>query len=345
MKHFRHILFLLTTILTILCTDTFQYEAIAETSELPMGIKAILPDNQKTGVTGYFDLETKPGEKQTVYIQITNNKKEDIIVNLLSTNAYTQPTGGIFYDLNVKSPETSLLDDSFALSKNISVDSEVSIKANQSVKVPVEITVPDMDKGTIIGGVLIGEKVDIDEKTEQIAKKDTAEFKVITKTAFALAIKLDLPEQAKSDFSFGKAGFNSVGPNVFIEMRNDAPMIQREISGEYQVSDKNGEELFKGKFEPIIMAPKTKINFPMKWDSPVIEPGKYTISMTSNVSGKEMLVEENFNIDNDEVKKYGERTNQPIAKTQTGIPYWVAIVSLIIIICIVYWFAKREKKN
>jgi hypothetical protein len=343
MKYSRRIAVFLYMLMAILCTATFPYVVTAEAAELPMTIKAILPANQKAGVTGYFDLQINSGEKQTIYIQIMNNKSEDIVVNLMPTNAYTQPTGGIFYDVMIDSPETSLLDDSFALSKSISMASEVTIKANQTVTVPIEVTVPTMNKGTIMGGVLIGEKADPSNQINETVEKDTAKFKVITKTAFAMAIQLDLPEQAAPAFSFGKAGFNPVGPNVFIEMRNNAPMIQRQISGVYKVLNNDGQELFAGKFEPIIMAPKTQINFPMHWDSSVLEPGKYTLSITANVAGKEIIAEENFNINNAAVKNYAERANQPIAQTQAGIPYWVAIAAVIIIGGLVFWFIKRKK--
>ena len=219
----------------------------------------------------------------------------------------------------------------------------MAIKANQTVEVPIEVTVPDMSKGTIIGGVLIEEKAEVSEQTSETVEKDTAQFKVITKTAFAIAIQLDLPEQAESAFSFGEAGFNAVGPKIYIEMLNDAPIIQRQIAGEYKVSDEDGQELFSGNFEPIIMAPKTKINFPLNWDSSVLEPGKYTLSITADVAGKEMLVEENFEINNESVKEYSERANQPIVQTQTGIPYWVVIVSTVITVGLVLWFVKRRK--
>lgn len=343
MKRFINSAFFLFLLTAVLCTTVSPQVAATEATKLPMSIKAILPANQKIGVNGYFNLQVKPAEKQTIYIEIKNNKSEDITVNLMPTNAYTQPSGGIFYDVDVESPETSLLDDSFALSQNISMDSEVSIKANQTVEVPIEVTVPVMSKGTIIGGVLIGEKTDASEQTSETVEKDTAQFKVITKTAFAIAIQLDLPGQAESAFSFGEAGFNAVGPNVFIEMRNDAPMIQRQISGVYKVSDKDGQELFSGKFEPIIMAPKTKINFPMQWDSSLLESGKYTLSITADVAGEEIFVEENFDINNAAIIAYGERANQPIVKTQTGILFWVVIVATFITVGLVLWFVKKRK--
>ncbi len=243
---------------------------ISVADEQPISVVPILPDNQNAGVTGYFNLLVNSGDKQTIYMQITNNKKENIVIALAPANAYTRPTGGIFYSEEIDSPET-----------------------------------------IIVGGVLISEIGPASEDIEVETEKDEAKFKVITKNVFAAAIQLDFPEQATPVFSFGNAGFNPVGPNVFIAMRNDAPMIQREVFGEYQVTDKDGQEVFSGLFEPISMAPKTQMNFPMHWDSSVLEPGEYTLSIAANVVGEEIVAVERFNIDKTTVETYAERTNQP----------------------------------
>ncbi|MBK5211694.1 MAG: DUF916 domain-containing protein [Coriobacteriia bacterium] len=347
MKYIRFFTFMFVLFI-ILCAAVFPCVASAGAAEQPMSVKPILPENQKAGVTGYFNLLVNSGDKQTIYMQITNNKKENIVVTCAPANAYTRPEGGIFYAAEIDSPETILLDKFFVLSNYILTDNEVIIKPNETVNIPVEVTVPDMQSGSILGGVLISEKApaseDVNEDVKEETKKDEAKFKVITKTVFAVAIQLDLPDMPAPAFTFGKAGFNPVGPNVFIEMRNDAQMIQRQISGVYKVTNKDGQELFAGKFEPIIMAPKTQINFPMHWDNPALEPGKYTLSITANVAGEERIVEESFNINNTAVEKYAEQANQSIAKTQTGTLYFIVILGVVILGGFMFWLGKRKAK-
>ena len=206
MKRFRNSAVFLFMLMTVLGITISPQVTASEATEMPMSIKAILPDNQKDGVSGYFNLQVNPEEKQTIYIEIKNNKSEDILVNLTPTNAYSQTTGGIFYDVDVDSLDTAIVDAAFELSQNISMENEVVIKANETVEVPIEITVPNMNKGTIIGGVLIEEKVEVSEQASETLEKDTAQFKVITKTAFAIAIQLDLPEQAECSFFIWGSG-------------------------------------------------------------------------------------------------------------------------------------------
>lgn len=328
----------------LLGTAAFPGVASAGVVEQPMSVKPILPENQKAGVTGYFNLLVNSGDKQTIYMQITNNKKENIVVTFAPANAYSRPEGGIFYDAEIDSAETILLDKFFALSNYLSMDKEVMIKPNETVNIPIEVSVPDMKSGSTLGGVLITEKTTASEDVKEESEKDEAKFKVITKIVFAVAIQLDLPAMPASAFSFGKAGFNPVGPNVYIEMHNDAPMIQRQISGVYQVTNKDGQKLFAGEFEPIIMAPKTQINFPMHWDNDALEPGKYTLSITANVAGEGITVEENFNINNAAVEKYAEKANQPIAKIQTGALDFIVFPGVVILGGFMFWLGKRNPK-
>lgn len=127
-------------------------------------------------------------------------------------------------------------------------------------------------------------------------------------------------------------------------MRNDAPMIQREIFGVYKVTNKDGEKLFDGKIIPMIMAPKTQINYPMPWNATILEPGNYTLSITANVAGEEITVDKVFEIEKKSVEKYSEKTNPPIAKTQTGLLYFIVITVVVILGNFMFWLAKRKEK-
>lgn len=345
MKHNKFFIFM-PLLFTVLLMIAFPYVVHADNTVQSLVVKAIIPENQKAEVNGYFDLLVKSGEKQTVYVQITNNKEENIVVTLVPANAYTRPGGGIFYDTAINSPDITLLDQSFALSDHISVEKEVAIKGNQTVDVPIEITVPDMQNGSVLGGLMISEKAPANEAVKENTKSNEAKFKVLTKTVFSIAIQLDFPKEATPDLSFGKAGFHSDGAKVYIEIRNDAPMIQKEISGTYKVTGEDGKELFEGKIAPIIMAPKTQINYPVPWNAPTIESGNYTLSVLANVAGKKINVDRNFIIDENEVAKYSEKANQPTAKLQTvprNLLYW--IIAAVVLICIgfIFWFVKKKR--
>jgi len=40
----------------------------------------------------------------------------------------------------------------------------------------------------------------------------------------------------------------------------------------------------------MIMAPKTKINYPFPLNNPILEPGKYTLYINAKVAGDEIAI-------------------------------------------------------
>ena len=96
MKQYRIRAVFLFMLMTVLGITISPPVAASEATELPMSIKAILPANQKAGVNGYFDLQVNPDEKQTIYIEIKNNKSEDIVVNLSRQMLIPKPPEAYF---------------------------------------------------------------------------------------------------------------------------------------------------------------------------------------------------------------------------------------------------------
>ena len=341
----KQLFIFMPVLLLFLFAVAFPCVAHADTAVKPISVKAILPENQKAGVSGYYDLLVKSGEKQTIYVQITNPKKKSITVDLVPSNAYTRPEGGIFYNTATNSQKTILLDQSFALSSYISVENEVVIKGSQSVNVPIEVTAPNMQIGSIIGGIMISEKDTSNESATASSKSSGTNFKVLTKTVYSIAIQLDFPNESTTDFSFGKAGFSAEGATAYIEMQNKAPMIQRQISGTYKVTNEGGEKLFEGKIPSLIMAPKTQINYSVPWNYTTLESGNYTLSVSANVAGKKINVDRDFVIDENAVTKFADKTNQPIAKFKIKPIYLIYLaiaVAMIILIRIVIWLIKNK---
>lgn len=331
----------LSVLFIIVYTTSFTCLASTKVAAQPITVKPILPSNQKTGVTGYFNLSVNSGDSQIIYMQITNHKMESVDVTLVSANAYTRPEGGIFYD-KVSSPETILLDSSFALSEYIFTDPSITISSNETIKVPIKITVPDIKSGTILGGILISETADTGKAANEDTKAGEAKFKLKTKTVYAVAIQLDLPNTPTSAFSFGKAGFTSSGAKIFIEMRNDAPMIQRDISGTYTVTKKGGEKLFGGKIVPMIMAPKTQINYSFPW-SGTLESGNYILSIAASVAGGDVTIDRSFTIEEKEIEEYSQKTNQLIVKTKSYTLYFIMISATIAFGALIYYIVRRKR--
>ena len=64
-----------------------------EASEITFSVKAILPDNQRTKETSYFDLRVAPNQTQKLQIELTNQTANDITVLASANAAITNDNG------------------------------------------------------------------------------------------------------------------------------------------------------------------------------------------------------------------------------------------------------------
>jgi hypothetical protein len=319
--------------------------AFSEEGGPPLSIEPIYPDNQDAKVKGYFKIRVEPNQKQTVKIRITNNLEDDQKVIIQKANGFTNPVGGMLYRETIDSNDSILLDDGIKLVDHIDVESEVTIAGKDTVEIPIDISVPDVDSGTILGAVRIVTEGKADEKSVEV-EEGTANFVLQTETAQSIAIQLDLPKTVEPSFSMGKSGFTLNGPSAYMEMKNNAQMIQENLSGEYHLEDTDGNQLFQGEIPTFNMAPKTQINYPFQWNNETLEDGDYTLFVTLNANGEEVVAEESFTIGNDEVEEYVER-NQPVVpegQVENGIPIWVWILAGAIILAgVMFWLGRRNR--
>ncbi|WP_428911941.1 WxL protein peptidoglycan domain-containing protein [Niallia sp. Krafla_26] len=337
------IVILITVIYGIFFSLVKSY-AVAEDTKQPLIIEPIYPENQNPETKGYFDLTVSPGEKQSLSVRITNNEDKEVMITMKSANAYTYPTGGMMYEYEINSPDTVLLDDAVRMAEYIKIEETVTVPPLSSVDVPVEISVPESNGQTLLGGILFTTQGDETEQQQQV-EEGKANFVLKTETVYAIAAQLNLPTTVTSNFFLGEAGFIPENAQVFIVMTNDAKKIQEEITGTYSVSDQEGNELFNGEFGPFKMAPKSKIRFPFQWGHDTLEDGTYTLTIQGKVEGKSINASETFTINNNDVEEYAEKAqpNKPQAVVNNGIPTWVWIVGAILFGIVMFLIGKRKK--
>ncbi|MCP8617037.1 DUF916 domain-containing protein [Salirhabdus salicampi] len=313
----------------------------------PLTVLPIYPENQVEGIKGYYRLIVQPGDKETVNVLVRNNTDIEMDVIVRPVDAYTNPVGGMLYDLDIQSENSILLPNVIRLSDHVTTDEKITLRPNESREVAIEIDVPDINKGTVLGAISFITKEKTHEESHK-TEEGEANFIINTETAFNMAIQLDFPDTVEPSFSLGEAGFNPLGPNVYLEMRNAAQRIEENISGEYRVETIDGESLFTGTIPPFKMAPTSHIRYPIHWDYETLSEGRYRIHITMNVNNNEISTEQDFRIGQEEVNEYAERIQPTVTQVERNdnVPIWAWIVAGSVVVGgLMFWLGSRRKAS
>ena len=332
-------------IITLLLLSLPLYALAAPSS---LQVEPVYPENQVSETKGYFDIDATAGEQLNLQLRLQNTEDAPITIRVEKSNAYTNKTGGIFYDTTVESEDTMLLDDAIPLVDAIETEETVTIPANESMELPIQVNVPQTEAQTLLGGIKVTQVEEAAEEESEELGEDEANFVMKTETTYAVAIQLNLPAKSEPNFSTGKAGFLAPTAQVFLELKNDAHLIQGDVEWTYSVLDSAGAQLFDGTVDTFNMAPKSQIRFPIAWNHEELADGSYTLVADGRAGDQVIAVEELFEISTEAVEEYAEVINPtPVVDKDGGIPMWIWIAAAVlfaIVFGVVMFLIGRRKK-
>ena len=332
---------------TIFFIFAVPYFVSAADSFTDLEVELIYPDNQVLDSESFFDISAEPNQSNSMDVRIHNKSSKPVTINVEKTNAYTAPNGGIIYGTTAVSEDTKLLDGAIRLADYINTEKSITIPAEESADLHVHVTVPEIDKGTLLGGIkLILETQKEEDVTETIAESKT-NFENETETTKSIAIRLNLSEKMASNFSLGKAEYDSAAEKIYLETINGANHIQENIEGVYTVMDNSGAVLFKGAIEPFAMAPMSKTKLQITPDYGTLEEGTYILMIKGKSGEKEFFAEEPFTISTDKVlaiteNKYSSADTEEYYEV---LPSWFWIIGVIIFGVITIFTVKKRKRQ
>jgi len=316
-------------------------------TEIPFTAEPVYPDNQRADAKGYFHVATSPGQTQQFRVRLTNRKAEPLSLTVRKADAYTSPQGGIVYEAAVDSDDVALSDDAPRMSSLMKAPDAVTLEPNATSEFTFSVTSPSVESGTVLGGIQFAYLSAETGGESPAAGADEVRIGLRSETVVGIAVQLDLPNAATPAFTIGDAGFNPDTGHVFVEMRNDAQLIQRGVSGTYRVERPDGTLLFEGAFPAFNMAPMSRMRYRLPWDSPTLETGTFSISLQVNAGGTPVAVQKDFSVGNSDVGRYVER-NPQIAGVQTPtMPAWAWAVVGACLAAVgavaAFWFLSRRK--
>lgn len=333
---------------SLLAPFTFMEKIHAQDKFLNYSVHPVLPENQKTGITNYFHLN-EPEEGQKLEILIKNLDEKELHLKLMSLTGTTSDHADIQYSDKKEVLDGGLLtNDKYIFSSYIELDEhEISIPSGQSKRVPFTVYPPNVNVGTILGGILTYPAKDDDAFLDENNSGEAAFQIQSLSNRHVIAVVLNTGEKlAEGDqLDVGEPWFQltpSMGM-VRLPLRHISPAILKMDEFKYNIYD-GDEKLFSGKRENLSFAPLSKANLIIPWDHETLESGDYIIK--GEIRGKDDTYKfsRDFTIDLKQHEKNDNRDRQSRA-IQEKAKWWLWLLLLIFLLILIYTFIKLYQKK
>lgn len=181
----------------------------AHASVVPYSVGVIEPENSLS--QSYFDLLLGAGKSQTVNVQIANNSDREITLETYIAPARTESSGAVIYYDNSDKVDSSM---KYNLSKYTKIDKEITISAGQTVKEPIQVTMPNEKfDGVVAGGVVFK------QKNQNVATSSENSNGIAVKNEYQSTVGLLLRQNQNAvapEINFGSIGTEIVNGRNFI---------------------------------------------------------------------------------------------------------------------------------
>lgn len=252
--------------------------------------RAILPENQLEGMTGYFNLLTPPESSQIIEVEVSNHLPEPARISVSVTNAGTSPNGLITYAGTERSGNTSFQnlkdlvtfrDDMLRTGPEEAVlaleGTDIILAPNATVKLPFEVTMPGENlSGQVLGGIVL---IRLPEE-----EPGASAMAIHSQYSYAIAVQLQAEEvqHAAPSFSLHSVEMTTVAglDALQVNLHNDAPLVITGASLHVQVyAAGETNPVFEVTKDRLAMAPGSAMPFTnILPDGVTLEPGEYTVN-------------------------------------------------------------------
>lgn len=311
----------------------------ASASELNFSVTAEIPENQIDKKQTYFDLHMEPKQKQTLNVEMRNDTKEDVVIEVNVNTAMTNSNGIIDYSQTSFERDPTLEVD---LEDLVDYEKEVTIKAESTRTFPLHLQMPD-DKvsGILLGGIHFQEKEDASADADDKAQ-------IENKFAYIIGLKMSM-EDSKLDPSLELNEVKATQINfrnaVTANLQNTQAVIVPDMEVHAEVFKEKGKTpLFTSESENLRMAPNSNFNYAINWENQPFKGGKYRLELTAKSGEHEWSWEEYFTIDGQEAKELNDEAVE-LEKNYTTWYIIGGIILLLILLALFYWLGTRQKKQ
>lgn len=343
----KYLTIILTLIASVLLAFTFDNKPVdaATPNGVNYSISPELPSNQISKNIGYYDLKVTPGQKETIKFKINNSDSKNHTYKVSVNRAATDINGVIDYNDHGIAPDSDL---QYNIEKLVTYPKEVSVSANSSKDVSIELTAPKGNfSGELLGGIFV-------QENNQINNNQKLPKGVTLRNQYNYVLGLQLQQNTdpvKPDLKFVKVfeTDNNGQVSVDAEMDNDVPTLEKKVSVDAKVTPQNSSKIIlKSNKKAMSMAPNSDFYYPVNVNTVTgpsknkrLKPGKYTmyLSVKANNGKNHWNLKRNFVVTKKQIAKINHK-NPNRSKD-----LWIILGAIVALVAIAGFVIKRYRKN
>lgn len=328
-KNIIHVLVVVVSILT------FSHTVKADSNDF--SVIPVLPENQNTSVSSYFDLIVSPNQKQDMQIEITNNSSENVKYSIYVNTAITNQNGIVDYSISEFDRDMSMkvsIKDCIYLEETL-----IEIPPKTTKEVSFKLNVPSTPfEGIALGGITV-------EPIVEEAKKEGVN-NVFTRTLAIQLSESNADITPKLEGGEVSASQENLRNNVKFELRNVTPVIIQKVKADITITKRGSKHpILEETKEKLSFAPNSKFNLMTEWKKK-FKAGDYIYYVNlSDEKGNTWEFRKEFEIKEDEAKKLNEKSVDVEGKTMWNYLLIIFVLIVVSLISILYIIIKKMKQS
>ena len=308
-------------------------------AEMSFLVQADIPTNQVGKSQSYFDLRMKPGQAQDLTVEMRNDTKDDVTVEVLPNTAITNDNGIVEYNNTTKKRDSSL---KVGFKDIATADKEVTIPAKSTKLLKIHVQMPKNEyTGTILGGVYFT------EKTSAETNKTQKGSQIVNRYAYVIGVKLTENDQVVNPalkLNSVKADQVNYRNVVTANIQNTESAILTDLSIKGQIYRQGQKEvLYQATRKNLRMAPNSNFDYGISLNNKAFKPGKYTFKGVAKSKDKTWRFEKDFEIKGETASKYNKKAVS-LEKDNTWIYILIGVIIFVLLLIVILVLMRKLKK-
>ncbi|MDL2327846.1 DUF916 domain-containing protein [Ruminococcaceae bacterium OttesenSCG-928-A11] len=323
-------------LLALLPGLTVQAAAAGGTGNIGFYVRAVLPENQLDKNLTYFDLRMRPGQRQTLEVEVVNETDSAITVDIGAISASTNRNGVIDY----KTPDIRDITLENPFSQLATVESgalEIPAQASVTARITIEMPAQAYD-GVVLGGLVFTRR---DQAPQQSGGTTLQNL-----YSYVIGVKLSENDTVVTpDFELERVQGEAVNYQAALVhyIRNRNAAIAKGIDLHVVLRNADGQVVGEAMHTGIDMAPNSTMPLAVtpvapggedgrpgrNADGAELLPGDYTSEVTLEHDGQSWAFEQKFTIGTVEAQAVNGQTLGPAAKQGGQLPSGVVLLILL----------------